>query len=848
VGVQAALLQSLITSAFSDGSRFVLRDVDEHSVWLGAAEYVVKLNRAIIRVEKALFLQAKKSDSSAIQRRFCEMLQLVPQRFQYFFDVMQLNYQLHHSTENDAFSVMPKRVNYHFVVVPDEIDPLSMTLEQNVFLAAYLKDCSEAAILKYGKTAGFFVQPGGQCVKLLQSAEGTAGVILKIYLKNRLVARHTYREPHERRYDIIAKAPVQSISHHPEGDSSSGLFPVLGRLIPYGNNELLLLKKVNDAVVKIWCPNFPNQQLADLKAEMIQKQTVDEQKNLAHVLEEVNQSVLYGDAVARRLVHLRSKPTAIIYEAGFNRLYLAQAMRYLSGKLVAEVIEHDREARKSRHARDQKPLSANRLLERARRYALAVLEQAVLAGVVHGDIKPRNMLDDGNEFGVFLIDPDSAQFSERMDVGRYTGATLGYAGPEYYWPHLRPGPNSDVYSLYVVLKRLFGADRPSFDLSATFRADKMFAGLFADIPDFYYGEICRMQALFHTMARANPEERCSVEAVVDYFDAMILSRLQQSFPRLYLSLKNTFISAKVIQRQLWQLARIEKMKIPSWEMGRVYLDKLAQMRAVFATPDLNYLDADPLLFRYFVFILHVAVFSKSSTNARELQALAIELIDHCADVIKDIDLFYDRIHYYQERLRQLNVKKIDLAQQEICARLSLFEGKIDAVFARCHDYTFTIDHLCLLVGDESNGGKLVKAHQNLLEELDEIALSVRVLEAGYTGQPLPTWLTKSTIRETYAVEDGDRPRGRAGYDQFKSDRLISDTIDQSDPLPTRLIPNLRGLSRVSLFASSHSGTTASSSTSSSSDYSTYDSSGSDQVRGSRSDSDESRASRSSRSF
>lgn len=819
-GVKAKLLQRLVASVLTQSSRVIFQRDKAYPVQIDESHYYVALNCALLVMDSGLYLLAPTSDSLAVVDSLCERLRLISRRFQHFFDVLHVHSQLQFSTADSAFFVIPRQVDYHYVVVSDVIDLGNMTLEQNVFLAAYLNYHSQLSIAQYGSTAGFIIRAGGHLTEILSNTNQSTGFLLDVCLRDTLVARHTQRQHPVRRYEIISHGHSHPVTHCVEDDPLAGFFRVLGRLIPYGQDELLLYKAVKDAAVKIWCPTHPNHLLAELENNIRQDQSV----GLTHVLQGVNNAVRYGDAIARRLVHLQSKPTAMIYEAALNRIYLAQTMRFLSGESISDVIWHERVARDNNGISALKPLSASKLLERARRYALAVLEQSVLAGVIHGDIKPDNLLDGGNEFNVFLIDPDSAQFVDDLTVDRYTGPTRGYAGPEYYWPHLRPGINSDVYSLYVVLKLLFGAQDPVSGLSVTFRSEKMFAGLFTGITDFSYGEACRMQALFHVMARANPNERCSVEVVVNYIDDMILLRLQKGFPHLQSALKNTLASAKVIRDRLWQLARLQSAVPPPWEMGYIYLNKLEQMRALFADDaSFSQLDADPLLLRYFVFILHIAVFS-NVTCVSDLRDIALELIDKCADAIKDFDLLYQRVDEYRERLDALGEQPDDIQLGSAYTQLSLFEGKVDAIFALCGEYTLTIDHLNLLVGDRYKGAKLIKAYQERLDELDAIAMTVRILEARYLDYPVPVWLSKATIRETYTAEFGDRPRGRSGYIGSVCDRSDNQMKAEGSPVSVKYASDSNGLARTSLFASSSPSQSPPSRSSSSSSCESFDSS------------------------
>jgi tRNA A-37 threonylcarbamoyl transferase component Bud32 len=92
--------------------------------------------------------------------------------------------------------------------------------------------------------------------------------------------------------------------------------------------------------------------------------------------------------------------------------------------------------------------------------AAAALTHAHRAGVVHRDVKPENILVDGEgeaklvDFGIARIAGESTLTATGAVVG-----TLAYMAPEQA-DGLRPGPTADVYSLALTLYECFCGEHP----------------------------------------------------------------------------------------------------------------------------------------------------------------------------------------------------------------------------------------------------------------------------------------------------------------------------------------------------------------------------------------------------
>lgn len=90
---------------------------------------------------------------------------------------------------------------------------------------------------------------------------------------------------------------------------------------------------------------------------------------------------------------------------------------------------------------------------------VSALDHIHQLGIVHGDVKPTNILVDEHYRGV-LVDLDGAAFSG--PESRLRLFTLGYASPECL-SHQRVEPSSDIYSFGTTLYRVLVGDMPWYD-------------------------------------------------------------------------------------------------------------------------------------------------------------------------------------------------------------------------------------------------------------------------------------------------------------------------------------------------------------------------------------------------
>ena len=93
-----------------------------------------------------------------------------------------------------------------------------------------------------------------------------------------------------------------------------------------------------------------------------------------------------------------------------------------------------------------------------------ILEKLHLRGIVHGDVKPENIIM--TDTGVlYLIDFDASHFVKE-EIGRDTVlmGTPGYASPEQFG-FGRSDPRSDIYAVGVLLNVMMTGKHPLYELS-----------------------------------------------------------------------------------------------------------------------------------------------------------------------------------------------------------------------------------------------------------------------------------------------------------------------------------------------------------------------------------------------
>ena len=185
--------------------------------------------------------------------------------------------------------------------------------------------------------------------------------------------------------------------------------------------------------------------------------------------------------------------TVTIYDVGEHRDRPFIVMQYLSGGSLADVLSREGA---------QPPERAVRWLEEAAR----ALDSAHDKGVVHRDVKPANLMLDG-EGHVHVADFGIAS-AAGMDSLTMTGTVLGTAG--YLSPEQaqgeRAGPASDRYALAVVAWELLTGERPFASDSPTTEAA---AHVNAPVPSVSAnGELpCELDPVFERGLAKDPAAR-----------------------------------------------------------------------------------------------------------------------------------------------------------------------------------------------------------------------------------------------------------------------------------------------------------------------------------------------------
>ncbi len=202
---------------------------------------------------------------------------------------------------------------------------------------------------------------------------------------------------------------------------------------------------------------------------------------------------------ARAAAGLSHPHVVAVYDTGEHEGVPYIVMELLSGRTVGDEIEAG-------------PLSSPRV-EQLALQVLAALDAAHGAGVVHRDIKPRNLLltsDSSVKVGDFGI----AKVAEGLGDMTVTGQVLGTPG--YLAPERLAGqpatPRSDLFSVGVVLYEALSGTKPFSGSTPWEVAHALGAGEHLPLDQAVPGLLPRLVATVERAMNKDPEERFATAA------------------------------------------------------------------------------------------------------------------------------------------------------------------------------------------------------------------------------------------------------------------------------------------------------------------------------------------------
>ena len=154
--------------------------------------------------------------------------------------------------------------------------------------------------------------------------------------------------------------------------------------------------------------------------------------------------------MSKRAGHLAIKPPTLVGATSYT------VMRKVAGEELFKIIDNDRTSRII--------LSLDTRIELSRLLLKALKAQVTDKGLIHGDIKPENLIVDimHNPFSIHIID---YAFSVPIDNPDQTNAgTAAYAPPELFNHPPIKTPKIDVFSMARVIALLWNVDFCSYNL------------------------------------------------------------------------------------------------------------------------------------------------------------------------------------------------------------------------------------------------------------------------------------------------------------------------------------------------------------------------------------------------
>src|SRR5688500_13462449 len=161
---------------------------------------------------------------------------------------------------------------------------------------------------------------------------------------------------------------------------------------------------------------------------------------------------------ARTVAKLRHPNIVAVYAAGEAAGHLYFAMEYVAGESLRDLMDRTKRVEPERAAAILGDVAD-------------ALAYAHAQGVVHRDVKPENVLLDGQTGRAMLTDFGIARASSTADDGRLTGTGLLVGSPRYMSPEQASGERaldgrSDIYSLGLVGYEMLVGESPYAGASA----------------------------------------------------------------------------------------------------------------------------------------------------------------------------------------------------------------------------------------------------------------------------------------------------------------------------------------------------------------------------------------------
>ncbi|CEP14689.1 hypothetical protein [Parasitella parasitica] len=132
-------------------------------------------------------------------------------------------------------------------------------------------------------------------------------------------------------------------------------------------------------------------------------------------------------------------------------------------------------------------------------------------GIVHRDLKLENILLDADD-NVKICDFGFARFTQKNQYLETFCGSLSYSAPEVILRKKYTGPETDIWSLGVILYTLLAGEYP-FDDDSEIMTQRKIVQVDYEMP-FYFSH--SLQDLIRNMLQAEPSNRLSIDAIIDH--------------------------------------------------------------------------------------------------------------------------------------------------------------------------------------------------------------------------------------------------------------------------------------------------------------------------------------------